>query len=449
MEGGEGLGQEAGPRAGAGRAPIPVARGGEAAPGGVAVRRRGGRGGADGRGVASGAVAGSVAGAAGEREFRLARRGHRAGGLERIAALAGVPDGGRASGVDPAPGGVRGDGGRSGRDRGGWETGGRGDCVPHAGGGRPGLADGLRLRGRGGGGGGGGGSSGGGGGGPSYQFSGEEWDGELPPAVEEFFLNLEQFFNQIEGWQIVAIVAALFIFFLLIWLITIALSTIGRIGLVQGTVQSEEGTEKLTFGALFREGKPFFWRVLGLNFLIGVALLILIGILLIPFILITMLTFGIGAFCLIPFICLLIPLSWLVKLVIQQANVAIIVEDLSIFDAIQRGWDVFRQNLWNLVLMGLILGIGGAIVGFVIALPLLLIVFVMLAGAGIGLFSEASFAFGGSLLAGGLAILFYIPILIFLGGVLQAYIQSAWTLTYLQLTDTSPASGADLQLEDV
>jgi hypothetical protein len=36
----------------------------------------------------------------------------------------------------------------------------------------------------------------------------------------------------------------------------------------------------------------------------------------------------------------------------------------------------------------------------------------------------------------------YIPVLIVLSGVLQAYIQTAWTLTYLRLT--SPSAGPTL-----
>ncbi len=279
--------------------------------------------------------------------------------------------------------------------------------------------------------GGGGGSSGG----SSIQSSGTRgWDGEVPPAVQEFFYNTEQFFTQIEGWQIAGFIAIFVIVILLFGLIAMVLSTIGRIGLVQGTIQSEAGAEKLTFKDLFTSGKPFFWRVLGLNLLIGLAGFVLVLVAFIPLALVAVATAGIGLFCLIPLICLMIPIGWVIQIIIQQANTALIVEDLNIIAALQRAWDVFRENLGNLIIMTLILGIGGAVVGFIFAIPLLIIIFFTAISAGVSIMSETAPAFGGSLLVGGLAFLAYFPFLILLGGILQAYIQSAWTLTYLRIT---------------
>lgn len=235
---------------------------------------------------------------------------------------------------------------------------------------------------------------------------------------------------------------------LLLWFVAMALNTIGRVGLIQGTVKGEEGAEKLTFGGLFNSGKPFFWRVLGLNFLIGLALFVLFIVLFIPLALGTVATFGIGLICLIPLICLLVPVGWLVKIVVQQANIAVVVEDANILEGIQRGWDVFRANLGNLVLMSLILGIGGAIIGFIIALPILLIIVPAAISATVSGIAESELAFGGSLVVGGLCLLTYIPVLILLGGVLQAYFQSAWTLTYLRLTASSTESETAPLLEE-
>jgi len=293
--------------------------------------------------------------------------------------------------------------------------------------------------------GGGGGSSGNAG---AQSSGGNVWSGDISNGAQQFFFNMEQFFNQIEVWQIVAISAGIILVMLLIWCIAVALSTIGRLGLIQGTVQSEEGVEKLKFGDLFNSGKPFFWRVLGLNFLIGLATLVLVLGIFLPLAFAAVISV-VGLFCLIPLICLLVPILWLAKIVVQQANIAIIVEDLGIIAAIQRGWSVFRENLGNLVIMSLVLGIGGAIIGFVFALPLLLIIFFTAISAGVGGMAESNVAFGGSLLVGGLALLAYLPFLILLGGVLRAYIQAAWTLTYLRLTasPTEPASGELIEEE--
>jgi hypothetical protein len=293
------------------------------------------------------------------------------------------------------------------------------------------------------------GGGGGGGGSSSVQSSGgNNWNGEVPRGLQEFFFNLERFFNQIEGWQIAAIVAGVIFVFLVLWLLFLALGTIGRIGLIQGTIESEEGTEKLTFGGLFNRGKPFFWRILGLNLLISLAALALVMVLIIPLVLLTVVTFGVGLLCLMPLLCLLVPIGWLIQVIIQQANIALIVDDLNIFDAIQRGWDVFRANWGNLVVMALILGIGGAIAGFIIALPFLLIIIPVAISAAVGSMAESEIAFGGGLVVGGLCLAAYIPILILLSGVLQAYIQTAWTLTYLRLTSPSAEPALDEPIEE-
>ena len=294
-----------------------------------------------------------------------------------------------------------------------------------------------------------GGGGGGSGGGSSAQSSGgNNWRGEVPPAMQEFFFNIDQFFNQIEVWHIVGIVAILIIVLFLFWLIAMALNTIGKIGLMQGTVQSEEGVEKLKFRALFNSGKPFFWRVLGLNFLIGLVAFVLVLVTFVPLALVTVATLGIGLFCLIPLVCLMVPIGWLIQIIIQQANIALVVEDLNIITALKRGWDIFRENLGNLIIMGLILGIGGAIIGFVFAIPLILIIVFTVISTGMSIISEAGLVFNNSLMVGGIALLVYLPVLIFLGGVLRAYIQSAWTLTYLRLTASPDEPASDQLLEE-
>ena len=61
--------------------------------------------------------------------------------------------------------------------------------------------------------------------------------------------------------------------------------------------------------------EPLFWpTVLWLAFLI----------ILLPFIAFGVLSAGIGFACLLPLICILVPISWVVTIVIEQANAAIV-----------------------------------------------------------------------------------------------------------------------------
>jgi len=265
-------------------------------------------------------------------------------------------------------------------------------------------------------------SGGGGGGNTGFQFSGK--DVNLHPEVNRYFSQIERFFDNIDAWQIAAFMGGLFLFVLIIGFITTALSTIGRVGIVQGAVQAEEGVDRLTFGDLFTSGKPFFWRVFALNLLIGFIIMIVVLIILIPAIGLTVLTAGIGILCLVPL------------------NIALVIEDLGIIDAIQRGWTVFRENLGTMVIMALILGIGGLIFGFAIALPIIIIALPALIGVVGGAIAESSSLIGGGLAVAGLCFVAYLPVLIVLGGIVRSYINTAWTLTYLELT-TETASEID------
>ena len=252
---------------------------------------------------------------------------------------------------------------------------------------------------------------------------------------EDITPQAQQFFNQIPQEQMVLIVIGVILVVLVITIIGIFLGTIGRIGLVRGTLQAERGAEKLIFGELFSGSMPYFWRVFGLNLLVGLVVMVfVIGLIVMGAIFATV-TMGIGAICLIPFICLLVPLMWALAVWVEQSIIAIVVEDLGMMDGMRRGWEVIKNNVGNILLMWLILGILGLFVGFVIGLP-------MLAVAGplfIALLSGSDQALGSGLILTLLCCVGYLPVLILLGGILRSYIESAWTLTFLRLTQPPAA----------
>jgi hypothetical protein len=262
-------------------------------------------------------------------------------------------------------------------------------------------------------------ASGSGGSNSGYRFSSQE---------SNFSPQIERFFNQLNP-AIIALLIALGIFIVLALIVlAILLGTIGRVGLIRGTVKAEQGAERLTFGELWHEGLKYFWRVFGLNLLIGVitfvAILAIVIIMIIP----TVFTLGL---CLIPLMCLFIPVMWAVYVVIEQANIALVVENLGIMDAIAHGWQVVRDNIGNMIVMSLILVLGVSLIGgIIIGLPLLIVA----APAVVGAVSGTTDALRNGLLVSGLLFLVYLPILLLLSGILRSYTSSAWTLTYLRLT---------------
>lgn len=270
---------------------------------------------------------------------------------------------------------------------------------------------------------GGGGNGGGSSGGGSSSWSS---DFDVPPELKQFAYQMENFGEWfVRNWWIFIIIgivgllfAALFIF----------LGTIGRIGLIKGTYKAEMGAETLSFGELFSSSLPYFWRVFGLSFLIGLAILLLM----VPFVVLGILTAGIAFLCILPLLCLLIPVGMVVGLVIEQSNRAIVLEDLPMFGGLRRGWDVVRANIGPMIIMALILFGLQLVIGILIALPIFIIVFPSIFAFVLG--QAQSFT---PLYVALACMCLYAPISWILSGVLTTYTQSAWTLTYMQLTKKS------------
>lgn len=259
----------------------------------------------------------------------------------------------------------------------------------------------------------GGGSGGGGGGG----------GGGTGPGGQPF-PQLQQTFEQVGQWiqDNPWIIAVLVILGLIFFVLAIFLGTIGRIGLIRGTYQAEGGVERLVFGELFSESMPYFWRVLGLSLLIFLIFLLIF----VPLILFGVLTAGIGFVCLIPLICILIPVGIAISIVIEQANAAIVLENLSIGDGLRKGWEVVRTNVGTMIALALILFIGAAVVGFIFAIPIIAAVIPLVIGAASNNTSPVWIAVACCAL--------YFPVLLVLNGILTAYVQTVWALTYMRLT---------------
>lgn len=267
------------------------------------------------------------------------------------------------------------------------------------------------------------------------------FDFNLPPEIMRQLQQIEQ--------NIVPIIIISITVICLLALLAIFLGTIGRIGLIRGTRAADGGAERLGFGELFSESTPYFWRIFGLSLLIGIPLFLLIMIPIAgigfyifsqrdnsnPAIILSFMSLLVGC------MCLLIPVSIVINLVIRQAESAIVLEDLSVFPGVSRGWEVFKKNLGPMLLIAVILFVITAAVGFVVALPILLVVVPVFFA--IVVTEAKDFT---PFLVALLCIVAYLPISLIANGILTTYSESVWTLTYLRLTQ--PKELAPVQQPD-
>jgi hypothetical protein len=262
----------------------------------------------------------------------------------------------------------------------------------------------------------------------NYQFDmpfGNRQDFNLP-RMNELPRWLQGFVESMPIWLPVLLVLLVMVLVVL----TIVLSTFGRIGLSRGAWLADEGEERLGLGQLWSYGRRYFGRVVVMILIIAAVSFVLALIIGIPAILLTVVTMGIGLICLLPLLCVLgiaLSLFWVV---FDLAIVGIVNEDLSTMDSLRRGWEIFKNNLAQIIGMAVILWILSAVIGFIIGLPVLLIAAPIILGA----ISQTRAALGGGALISIILFLLYLPILMVVQGILQSYTGSAWTLVFRRLT---------------
>ena len=251
---------------------------------------------------------------------------------------------------------------------------------------------------------------------PQYSTGGGEF-----PQIDHWLQGIPE-----ETWIAIgiAVVCGMLLLALIFWV----LAAIGNGGLIAGFHMAETG-ETVTLASAFQQGFSYFWKLLVIQLILGIASLVVFVPVIFGGALLSILTFGIGLICFIPLLCLLIPLGIALSIYTLLTQIALIVEELDIVAAFQRAWDVFRSNLGEVIVIGLILGIGGFVVGLILAIPFILMVLPFITGLIVA--TETSTIAGLSVTL--IGILFYIPVLLLASGIMRTFITGSWTLTYRSL----------------
>jgi hypothetical protein len=268
-----------------------------------------------------------------------------------------------------------------------------------------------------GGGGGGGGSSSGSGGGVRYQFDGGRFPGP------------DHYFRHVDPNALAFLTTALICLGILLVIGLFVLGILGQAGLISGFDLADEG-HAVTLSNAFRRGLHYFWKILGAQVLLWILAVIVVIVLFGGGALLALGTLGVALICLVPLACLLVPALLLFGVYVMLTQVALVVEELDFSAAFSRSWQVMRENIGNVILLGLILIVGGAIVGFLFSLLVLPAALPALTALAIG---------GDQVVAGGIALsvlatLVLLPVLILVNGVIQTFATGVWTIAYRRMT---------------
>ncbi len=252
----------------------------------------------------------------------------------------------------------------------------------------------------------------------------------LAPSAQRAFENFSRTLSEVEPWVWATLAVALVILVVVFAILSFFLGTLGTTGVIKGAGMADragEDDKPVSLGAIFKGIKGSYWKVVLLRLGLSAAGIVAVLVLILPLILFTVMTCFVGLF-------LLFPVSWFISVLINFTIIAIVEEDLSILNAISRAWKLMINNLGQVAAMFLILGVGKMMVKLVLGLPVILIPLPVI----INLFSSGFQNITPSLVTSGVLLLVIMPVVIFLGGVLRAYVLSAWTLTYHRLAEADP-----------
>jgi hypothetical protein len=200
------------------------------------------------------------------------------------------------------------------------------------------------------------------------------------------------------------------------------------VALTLGILRAEGEEERPSFVELMNESYPFLWRCFGVTTLfVGAMLLIYFAV----FALMTLLSFvtmGLGMMCMWPFTILQYPLMLIWYVCMQQALTAVIVDNMSVMDAAKHSWQLFRDNIFLYVIVGLVFYLGISMISSFVMMPFMFPFFFL------PMVMMESAEFGNILLIlGGVCAVVLFPFFCLFQGGLTTLMKSGWVITYLRL----------------
>ncbi len=221
--------------------------------------------------------------------------------------------------------------------------------------------------------------------------------------------------------------------YLTIMALAFALYALSLAGVTKGTLELKDKEDTLSFGKLWDASFPYLGRVIGVLLTVGFAFFLVFSLPLIFGALVGALTAGLGFLCMMPLMLLIMPLGLVAYLLLSLSTASVVVDDLGIFDAIQRAWGLMRQKFWSLVLMAVILYFIQMAVGMIIMVPMQVMQFAFMIPMSSGeIDPDTFFRFYG------IAMTFFIPISAAVQSLGMTYVNAAWALTILDISSSTP-----------
>lgn len=220
-----------------------------------------------------------------------------------------------------------------------------------------------------------------------------------------------------------AVAVVLFILFLM-------LGIIGRGALIK-SIGKVLKNEPVDFKSGMREGKKYFWKILGIGFLSTIFIFLAAVILITPIVFLFLNKAYVSAVLLVLLaIAILIPFIILSVFIRVYGYIYAVLGDLKIWASVENAYALLRKNLGVSVIMGLIFILIGMILGLSLIMLLVPIVAALVV---LGSLFYLILKGGGVVIAIGLGAIIVIAITLFVRSVYETFAQAVWILFFHEI----------------
>ncbi|MDO8529189.1 MAG: hypothetical protein Q7S18_00795 [bacterium] len=219
---------------------------------------------------------------------------------------------------------------------------------------------------------------------------------------------------------------------------------ISQAGIIK-TLSKIDKNEKGNFREGFREGKRYFWKLLGLNLIIGFLTAGIFIILFVPVMFLFYLgswVFGIVALMLA--ILIFVPLIILASFLGKYACFYIILSDLKILPSIEKSYQIFRGNIFPSIIMALIFIPVSIILSLAILISLVLIGIIFLIP---GIIFYLVLSYSGVYFILAIVLLVILILILLAGSVYQVFYQATWFLFFKEIASVKEDPIAETEKE--
>ena len=223
------------------------------------------------------------------------------------------------------------------------------------------------------------------------------------------------------------LVAVLFVFLTLLYLV----SAVMQGAVTVGILQADQSEEPISLLESLKKGLPFFWRIVGIMALYAAASFVLSVLLQLIITVLAVVTFGFGMICMVPLMLLFYPVMFLSIVWMEQSINGVIIDNMTIMDALKQGWQIIRNNLLTIVILLVVIYFGVSMVTGIFTIPMMIPFFAMP-------FSMLEGEVNWTVLSVSmLCTVAFSPFFAVISGWAMAFTKSAWVFTYLRLTRPS------------